>query len=94
MKSVGLSVQEKFKIHLKADGHGVHYGFSFKTFLAIFLSTSHLSKCTSNEISSQLAFRLNFKMDLEDGSHGVHLGFPIRMILSIFLCTSHPENFL
>ena len=50
-ESVGLSVQEK-KFNTDFQ-HGSHHGFTIRTILATFVSTSHLN--ISNEISSQLA---------------------------------------
>ena len=56
-EAIGLLVEEKkFNIDFQDGCLGGHFGFPIGMFFCYFLSTSHLD--TSNEVSSQLAFRL------------------------------------
>ena len=76
--SIGLSVQEKFKIDFQDSRHST---FWIGTILAIF--DQQIAMILSTK-STGLSVQEKFKTDFQDGSHGGHLGFRIGTILAIF----------
>ena len=88
-RSIGLSVQENFKIDFQDGNHGGHLGFPIGMILAIFDLPVTSILPTKFQVSWLLVQEKMSKIDFWDGSHGSHLAFPIGMILDIFIYKPH-----